>query len=80
MASAYERVNVHPGDQFEVTLPYSEVCMHLGLAGKVHRTMLLEGRVPMVQLLSDDALRPISGAITPGEAGLFWDGSYYFYQ
>jgi hypothetical protein len=53
--------------QVRVTLPYSEVCMHMQVAGT---TMLVE-RVGLhaVQLLDDDG-RLFSSPITAGEAGV----------
>jgi hypothetical protein len=48
-------------------LPYSEVCVHMHVAGKV---MFGELDGCMVQLIDDDG-RPFSFPITKGEAG--WD-------
>jgi hypothetical protein len=51
-----------------LTLPYSEVCMHVGVAGKVMTGRLVNPRHPMVQLLDEDG-RLFSAPITTGEAG-----------
>lgn len=51
-----------------LTLPFSEVCMHMRVAGKVMVGRLVNPRHPMVQLLADDG-RLFSAPITMGEAG-----------
>lgn len=48
-------------------LPYSEVCMHMGVAGK-QMWATKEFDAPMVQLWNDDGTR-FSFPITTGEAG-----------
>jgi hypothetical protein len=53
--------------RFRVTLPYSEVCVFMQVAG---RTMLVERVGPhAVQLLDDDG-RLFNSPITTGEAGV----------
>lgn len=52
-----------------LTLPFSEVCMHMHVAGKQMKGRLCENGV-MVQLY-DDHDRPFSAPITRGEAGWF---------
>lgn len=51
-----------------ITLPYSEVCMFMGVAGKRMLARLVDAR--SVQLYDEDG-RPFGGAITRSEAG--WD-------
>ncbi len=71
---------VEPGETTTVVLPYSEVCMHLRVAGKRMRCMVTtsDRRHLQVQLLDDDA-RPFSFPVTLGEAGFFRDGQDRIY-
>ena len=55
------------GDRFMIELPYSEVCMHLGLAGKVR---MIEIQADGAQILDQEG-RPYSIPITWGEAGVY---------
>lgn len=61
------------GDEHFHELPFSEVCMHLGVAGKpmLCRVVGTAGS-EMVQLLDEDGA-PFSFPILPGEAGLYRD-------
>lgn len=62
---------VQPGEVVRVELPYSEVCMHLRVAGEqVQVSVLVDG----AQLL-DESDRPFSFAITHGEAGIYRDAA-----
>jgi hypothetical protein len=61
---------IHPGQELVLELPYSEVCMHLRVAGTRMRARLLPNG--MVQLLQPDG-REFSFPITAGEAGLHHD-------
>lgn len=54
------------GDTVRVTLPWSEVCMHMRVA---ERSMLVRVEPNGAQLLNDD-LTPFSFPITHGEAGI----------
>lgn len=56
----------HPRPRRMLTLPHTEVCMHLGVAGKQMMGELIDGVV--VQLF-DEAGRRFSFPITRGEAG-----------
>lgn len=74
------QIYVRPGDFFEITLPYSEVCMHMRVADTRMTAELTMHIHPMVQLWKDG--RHFSGAITTGEAGLYRDephGMFYGY-
>lgn len=74
------RINVAPGETVEITLPYSEVCMHMQVSGKRMAVRLENGTTCMAQLLNDDGSN-FSMAVTPGEAGLYHDAAgYYFYD
>jgi len=61
---------IHPNQEVTLQLPYSEVCMHLRVAGT-----RMDARLPangMVQLLQPDG-REFSFPITAAEAGLDHD-------
>ena len=66
-----------PGEFVELTVGYSEVCMHMRVAGQRMTAQLLDSRYPAVQLYQDG--RPFSSPITPGEAGLYCDEHGRFY-
>ena len=61
---------IRPDDEFTAELPYTEVCMHLNVAGTRMRGRLLA--TGMVQLLNPDGT-DFSFPITDGEAGLYTD-------
>jgi hypothetical protein len=61
---------LHPGQEVILELPYSEVCMHLRVAGTAMRARLEPDG--MVQLLGADG-RAFSFPITAAEAGLDHD-------
>lgn len=62
------------GEQLELVMPYSEVCMHLQVAGTKRTVRVLEGAV---QILNADGSK-FSLPVTSGEAGLHSDaGGYY---
>lgn len=65
------KIRVEPGDVLPITLPWSEVCMHMRVAGKPMLVEITTGRWPAAQLLEDG--RPYSFPITLGEAGIFTD-------
>jgi hypothetical protein len=61
---------IRPTEEFTIELPYSEVCMHLRVAGTRMRARLQPSR--MVQLLGPDGT-DFSFPITDSEAGLYSD-------
>jgi hypothetical protein len=61
---------IRPTEEFTIQLPYSEVCMHLRVAGTRMRARLQPNR--MVQLLGPDG-SDFSFPITDSEAGLYPD-------
>ena len=69
---------IRPGDRVRLELPYSEVCMHMRVAGRVMDVRMTEGRYPMAQLLNADSSE-FSFPITTGEAGIFGDVDRGFY-
>jgi len=69
---------VFPGEIVKVKLPYSEVCMHMRVAGKVMWVQLRGVSTQAVaQLYSEKGGKfvPFSAPILPGEAGLYSVGS-----
>ena len=68
--SDFALVNLEIGDRIYVTLPFSEVCVHMGVAD---RGMEVEVREHSAQLYKDG--EPFSMAITWGEAGIFTDSA-----
>lgn len=69
-----ERRVVTVGERVVLRLPYSEVCMHMHIAG---RKMLCEVRADGVQVFeygNTPQERPFSFPITHGEAGVLRDG------
>lgn len=73
-------IPVQPGDRLTLRLPFSEVCCHMRVAGRVMTVEITDGRYPAVQLLDDDG-RPYSAPITLGEAGIYGsvrDGLYAY--
>jgi hypothetical protein len=63
------------GESITVTLPYSEVCMHMKVAGK-QMTVILQS--PWQAQLFDQEGKPFSFPISPGEAGIMWDDKGFY--
>lgn len=76
-AATTGRSYVQPGRVVLVELPYSEVCMHMRVAGYLALAELTAGRYPAVQLWTCNG-RPFSMPILPGEAGFYNDGSGWY--
>ena len=72
------KVYVSKGEQVTHHLPFSEVAMHMRIAGKpMHCIMLDRGMVQLFDLQGDRFSFPI----TAGEAGFFTDeNGFYFYE
>lgn len=69
-----KRVNV--GETVSVTLPWSEVCTHLGVAGKVADVAILARGA---QILKEDGSK-FSFPIGHGEAGIYQDSEGFYIQ
>ena len=70
-----ERVTLKPGQTRRITLPHSEVCMHMKVSGKSMRVKLLaDGRFAQLYLDNGD---PFSFPITRGEAGIYLNAGVY---
>ena len=66
-----------PGDVVTLTLPWSEVCMYMNIAGKVRGVRVLETGA---QILNDDGTA-FSFPVTHGEAGIYQDaGGLYIHE
>jgi hypothetical protein len=64
----YDRmIDVFPGETYEVLMPYSEVCMHMGIAGTVRRILVREAGRGVYLLNADLTTGP---HMTSGEAGI----------
>ena len=74
-----QRTEIIPGEHGLATMPHSEVCMYLRVAGTRMRFVFL-GRNEGVQLL-DENDRQFSFPILPGEAGIYErNGTFYYYR
>lgn len=70
---------IRPGWQVRLELPYSEVCMHMRVAGKVMNVQMTEGQYPMAQVLKPSGFE-FSAPILPCEAGIYGSiEGYYCY-
>ncbi len=69
------RVYLQAGDVIRLRLPWSEVCMHMRVAGKpMNVQIVVEGTSAVAQLLTDDGSR-FSFPILLGEAGIYTNGA-----
>lgn len=66
---ADDKRRVHVGDEVELALPYSEVCMHMRVAGQLRTVRVTEHGA---QILNTDG-SGFSLPVTHGEAGLYRD-------
>jgi len=75
-----QQVFVRRGTLFANEMPFSEVCMFMGIAGKIMGCEIVGDR-PVVQLYDIPSKQPFSFPILLGEAGVFeQDGKYYVYR
>jgi hypothetical protein len=71
---------VRPGDVVRLELPFSEVCMHMRVAGHEMSAQMTRGQYPMMQLLNPSG-SDFSAPILTSEAGVYGDverGFYYY--
>ena len=89
------RINVRPGQFFKTVMPYSEVCMHMQIAGKemIGQLSKTGGSVQLFELATNgqltrtildngqpkDGYREFSAPILPGEAGLYSDSLGFYF-
>lgn len=67
-------VNLNRGDIAMIEIGYSEVCVHMRVAGKVMPVQVTTGLHPAAQLL-DASGKPYSFPVTLGEAGIYTDST-----
>lgn len=79
MTHREEIVRLVPGECVRLELPYSEVCMHMRIAGAVHEVELCRDGtgLGMAQIIDDDG-RPFGPPVTPGEAGILMDSRGFY--
>ena len=65
--------SVKTGQRYKGTMPHSEVCLHMGIAGKEMLFEVLEAGTPLVQLYDAEG-RQFSFPVLLGEAGVYADG------
>lgn|ERR1041385_4130283 len=69
---------IRPGDVARLELPWSAVCMHMRVAGRVMHAQMTHGKYPMVQLLNPSGSN-FSAPILTSEAGVYGDVEHGFY-
>lgn len=69
------KVRLQVGESVLVRLPWSEVCMHLGMAGRPSVVRLVDAG--SAQLLDCSGAK-VSFPITPGEAGIYTDSVGFY--
>lgn len=80
----YERLYVQSNTYFVSTMPHSEVCMSMQIAGERRVCKLFEpyGMVQIYDRVQDitdgKELQPFSLRVTSGEAGVFHDSQGYY--
>lgn len=76
-ASRFTQRYIQPGERVPNEMPWSEVCMHMRIAGQVLEVEIVGEQYHMAQLYKDG--QPFSAPVTTGEAGIYqdYDGRYY---
>jgi hypothetical protein len=81
-ATALRTRRVTAGQRVRIIAPYSEVCMHMRVAGMPMDAVLRpepDDRTPyLVQLYRPGSDRPFSSPITYGEAGFYHDDDGFY--
>lgn len=74
----FPRIPLNLGDRFWTIMPYSEVCLHMKIAGKEMIVQVLNHTSAQVYTLEGEEF---SFPITTGEAGVYTDlsGGLYAY-
>jgi hypothetical protein len=74
-------INLERGSIAFVELPYSEVCMHMRVAGKIMPVQVVGGTDHLSAQVLDASGKPYSFPVTLGEAGIYTDstGTPYAY-
>lgn len=72
-----ERVVFMPGETHRIEIPYSEVAMHMKMAGEFHWVRIMElggeGSGRAAASIVDVKGRPMCPAVVSHEAGVRWD-------
>lgn len=69
------------GSQAVVELPFSEVCMHMRVAGHFHRIELVRERDIAMVRIYDRRDCAVGAPVTTGEAGVYRDEQgFYIYE
>ena len=70
---------VRPGERVTIEMPWSEVCMHMRIAGRVMQAEVLPGG--WSAQIYDMKGQPFSAPVTTGEAGFHHDSEgIYCYE
>lgn len=77
-ASTDHQLIVRPGDIVALLLPYSEVCMHMGVAGRTMLALVQERSVQLLEKNDKHELRLFSAPITHGEAGIYTEANFLY--
>jgi hypothetical protein len=64
------------GERVPNEMPWSEVCIHMRVAGQVLEVEIIGEQYPMVQLYRDG--REFSAPVTTGEAGVYEDSDGFY--
>lgn len=78
----HDRLSIRPGEIAEIELPYSEVCMHMRIAGNTMRVQLVKSNTTpsyyFARILRDDDT-DYCAPINYGEAGIFRDSAGFYH-
>lgn len=74
---------VKPGDTVMIECPHSEVCIHMGVAGRAmlaefRQTVYSDWTAQSAQLYDPTNAQPFSSPILLGEAGFYRDGDQVY--
>lgn len=84
----HKRIDIKVGEFGTARMPYSEVCMSMGVAGNMMHFQVVDDKYPMAQLIQYYTGVPIlksllfSFPILLGEAGIYTEsnGQMYYYK
>lgn len=68
-------LSIRVGETADVLLPYSEVCMHMRVAGKILPVTLIERNGYFAAQILDESGNRFGAPVTLGEAGIFQSGN-----
>lgn len=82
MLATQQRIGVKPGETVELTLPYSEACLHMKVAGRRHRVRLISDVQAQLMRGENDLLGrelPLGGTLLPCEVGFYEDSDGFYF-